>query len=68
MQVWVERPFQYKRPWTPDEDELIVVGRSNGYTHQRISESLDGRTMKAVARRWAELKKKGKDHDQISSI
>lgn len=50
MSLWSE-PFQKGRPWTKDEDELILVGIKNGYSYQQIAESLEGRTPKAVIRR-----------------
>lgn len=50
MAVWSE-PFQKGRPWTPDEDELILIGIKNGYNYQQIAESLEGRTKKSVIRR-----------------
>lgn len=56
MEIWVERPFQYKRRWTDEEDEIVIAGRAVGYTHQQISDSLDGRTMGAVRDRWLFLK------------
>ncbi|MCD7034335.1 hypothetical protein LRR81_08815 [Metabacillus sp. GX 13764] len=56
--VWMERPFNYKRPWTPEEDEIVIVGRKQGYSYQEISDSLLARTPQSVRRRLQELKKK----------
>lgn len=58
MEIWLERPFAYKRPWTPEEDELIHIGKQQGYTVKRIAESLEGRTYRAVGRRWQQIKKR----------
>jgi predicted Zn-ribbon and HTH transcriptional regulator len=55
--IWIERPFNYKRPWSAEEDELILTGTKQGYTRKEISESLDGRTEKAVERRLLRLNK-----------
>lgn len=55
--LWIERPFHYKRPWTSDEDESIRAGMSAGYTQRQIAESLDGRTKSAVQSRWSRIKK-----------
>jgi DNA-directed RNA polymerase subunit RPC12/RpoP len=56
--IWMNRPFNYKRPWTNEEDELILVGVKQGYTHKQISESLNGRTTKAVTRRLQQIRRK----------
>lgn len=58
MDIWLERPFQYKRPWTPEEDALIATGKRLGYSNKRIAESLTGRTAKAINNRWYLLMKK----------
>lgn len=57
MPVWIERPFQYKRHWTEEEDELIILGRQMEHTYKRISESLQGRSMKATQNRFYQLQK-----------
>lgn len=57
-EFWLERPFQYKKKWTAEEDELVRNCKTAGYTHQQIADSLDGRTMVAVRQRWQELRKK----------
>lgn len=58
MELW-HTPFQAHRPWTKDEDELILVGRENNYTYEQIAQSLDGRTAKATLRRAQRLIKLG---------
>jgi hypothetical protein len=53
--IWIERPFNYKRPWSPEEDEMIITGMKQGYKQQEIADSLDGRTRKSVSARWRQL-------------
>lgn len=57
--LWLERAFNYKRPWTQEEDDLILDGVKLGKTHKEISKELYGRTPKAVTRRLQQLRKKG---------
>ena len=57
-QIWMERPFNYKRPWTEEEDETILVSVEHGYSNAEISTALEGRTEKAVCRRLSQLRKK----------
>lgn len=59
--IWLERPFNYKRPWTEEEDELILMGVRQGYKHREIAESLDGRTPKAVTRRLQQIRAKQRE-------
>lgn len=56
--IWMERPFQYKRPWTKDDDELLLDGIKANYSRQAIADELN-RTRKAVNRRYSQLKKRG---------
>ena len=55
--IWMERPFNYKRPWTQEEDETILVSVEQGYTHKEIADALNGRTKNAVNRRLQRLRK-----------
>lgn len=57
--LWMERPFNYKRPWTEEEDSIILDGARLGYSRKEIAESLNDRTTKAVIRRLSQLRKKG---------
>ena len=57
--IWLERSFNYKRPWTDEEDSILIDGIKLGYKHREIAESID-RTTKAVTRRVSQLKK-GRD-------
>lgn len=58
MNIWLDRPFAYKRPWTAEEEELIATGKRLGYSNKRIAESLDGRTTQAVNNHWYLMIKK----------
>jgi hypothetical protein len=51
-EVWMERPFNYKRPWSPEEDETVLVSLKQGFSYEEISEALIGRTGKSVKRRY----------------
>ena len=69
MVVWLERPFQYKRQWTAEEDELVRTGKEAKYSAKRIAESLQGRTPKAINNRWAYLRdRKEQADDEISLV
>jgi len=57
--IWIERPFNYKRPWTQEEFEIIQSGLKLGRTHKQIAEELEGRTENAVRRQVQQLRKKG---------
>jgi DNA-binding NarL/FixJ family response regulator len=57
-EIWIERPFNYKRPWTPEEDETILVSAEQGYSNKEIATALEGRTEKAVCNRLAQIRKK----------
>lgn len=57
--VWMERPFNYKRPYTDEEDGIILVSRKQGFTYKEISETLFNRTPQSVRRRLQQLKEKG---------
>ena len=57
--LWIERPFNYKRPWTEDEESILIMGCSAGYTYQEIAEALEGRTQRAVRDKLMRLKKDG---------
>lgn len=65
--LWLERPFQYKRSWTTEEDEIILSGRSAGYSHKQIQAALTGRTYTAVMQRYRDLKKRGLAHGPNSN-
>lgn len=54
--VWLERSVYYKRPYTPEEDEIILAGKQAGYTEHRIAESLPGRTQRSVQQRWSRIR------------
>jgi hypothetical protein len=56
--IWLERPFNYKRPWTSEEDEIILVSAKQGYSNAEISTALEGRTAKAVCNRLAQIRKR----------
>lgn len=56
--LWLERTFKYKRPWTQEEDFVVIDGVQAGYTYQEIAEAID-RTTKAVKNRAWQLKNKG---------
>lgn len=62
-EIWIERPFQYKRPWTTEEDEIVTAGKINKYSAQRIAESLDGRTARAVNHRWYQIRDRKEQAD-----
>ena len=55
--IWLERPFNYKRPWTDEEDEIILTGVRIGQTHRELSQIVD-RTENAVRRRLQQIRKK----------
>jgi DNA-binding NarL/FixJ family response regulator len=57
-EIWMERPFNYKRPWTEDEDATILVSVNQGYSDREIATALEGRTAKAVSRRLSQIRKK----------
>lgn len=57
--VWLERPFNYKRPWSEEEREIIESGLHLGKTYREISQELDGRTENAVRRQIQQLRSKG---------
>lgn len=59
MELWIERPFNYKRPWTPEEDQMAVAGIMQGKTHEQISREMQLRTPDAVRRRLQQLRKNG---------
>ncbi|MFD1066668.1 hypothetical protein [Oceanobacillus locisalsi] len=54
--IWLERPFNYKRPWTDDEDEILLIGAERGMTHAEIGKEIN-RTGKAVTRRLSQLRR-----------
>ncbi|WP_040985499.1 hypothetical protein [Oceanobacillus jeddahense] len=54
--IWLERPFNYKRPWTSEEDEILLICVGRGMTHVEIGETID-RTGKAVTRRLSQLRR-----------
>lgn len=56
--IWIERPFNYKRRWTEDEDSLLLNGIKQGYNRQEIAEELD-RTIGSVRKRYQALVNKG---------
>ena len=57
--VWLERPINYKRPWSEEETEIIESGLKLGKTHKEIAAELNGRTPKAVTRQIQQLRKRG---------
>ncbi|MEM5012092.1 SANT/Myb-like DNA-binding domain-containing protein [Niallia taxi] len=57
MDLWLERPINYKRPWTKEEDELITLGKEQGYTYEQMSKSLLGRSPQSVRRRLQNIRK-----------
>lgn len=59
--IWLERPFNYKRKWTEEEDSIILSGRKLGKTYEEIAEELDGRTVKATTNRMYLIMKKMRD-------
>ena len=54
--IWLERPFNYKRPWTSDEDEIVLTSLKRGMTHAEIGKEVN-RTGKAVTRRLSQLRR-----------
>jgi DNA-directed RNA polymerase subunit RPC12/RpoP len=60
--IWIDRPFNYKRPWTKEEDEIILTGAKQGYTKKEMLEALDGRTERAIKTRLLRLKNKKVDY------
>lgn len=54
--LWLERPFLYKRPWTNDDDSLLITSVELGIKNQDIADEL-GRTKDAVAERLRRLRK-----------
>lgn len=59
--LWAERPFTYKKPWTPEEDDMISDGKRLKHTNKSIAASLNGRTEKAVNNRWYTLQKRKRE-------
>lgn len=57
--IWIERPNNYKRPYTDLEDQIILDGKNAGYLSAKIAEGLEGRTPKAINRRYQQLMKRG---------
>lgn len=55
-EIWMERGISYKRPWTKEDDDLLLLSIKEGYGRQDIADEL-GRTRKAVNRRYSELTK-----------
>jgi len=55
-EIWIERPFNYKRRWTNDEDDFLTEGVSRGMTHAEIGKEVN-RTGKAVTRRLSQLRR-----------
>jgi DNA-directed RNA polymerase subunit RPC12/RpoP len=64
--VWIDRPFNYMRAWTNEEDSFIVFSIMEGFTHQQIADNLEGRTKKAVSDRVIRLRKSGVYYDLSS--
>lgn len=56
--IWMDKPINYKRPWTDDEDSMILDGRRIGKTYTEISKEMDGRTANAIRHRMAQIKKR----------
>src|SRR5699024_1685421 len=56
--IWLERPCNYKRLWTDEEEEIILTWVRIGQTHRELSRIVD-RTENAVRHRVAQLRKKG---------
>ncbi|OEH52947.1 hypothetical protein AQ616_18760 [Oceanobacillus sp. E9] len=54
--IWLERPFNYKRPWTDEEDSMILAGKQLGRTYEQIGKEIN-RTGKAVNRRSQQLRR-----------
>lgn len=61
--IWLERPINYKRPWTKDEDSIILAGRRLGKSYKEIAKELDGRTPKAATNRMYQIMKKMRERD-----
>jgi DNA-binding NarL/FixJ family response regulator len=57
-EIWMERHHNYKRPWTEEEDEILLVSVDQGYSNHDISIALEGRTEGAVRHRIGQLRKK----------
>jgi len=58
--LWFERQFNHLRPWTAEEDEIVVLGKQQGHTHREIAGLLHGRTKRAVDHRVYHLRKLGR--------
>lgn len=56
--IWLDRPFNYKRPWTDLEDSILVDGIAQRHKYKDIGVEID-RTTKAVTRRASQLRKRG---------
>lgn len=57
--IWLERSFNYKRPWTREEDESLLIGYEAGFNKHEIAEGLKGRSAQAVRNRYYQLGKNG---------
>lgn len=55
--IWLDRGFNYKRPWTDDEDEMILAGRKLGKTYAEIAKEIN-RTTKATTNRFYYIRRR----------
>lgn len=54
--IWLEKPVVYKRPWTEEDDEILIESVRRGIKNQDIADDL-GRTKDAVAERLRRIRK-----------
>lgn len=59
MEMNVVRPFQFKRKWTQEENEILELGLQSGYSVKEIEESLEGRTKFAIYKQMQRLRDEG---------
>lgn len=55
--IWIDRPLLYKKPWTEEEDGILIMGVECGYSWVEIGEALEGRTARACFDRWRRIGK-----------
>lgn len=55
--IWMERDFNYKRPWTQEEDEWLLDSVRQGFSHMEIAKAMN-RTHNAVRHRKSQIKRR----------
>lgn len=54
--IWIDKPVVYKRPWTAEDDDILIESVERGIKNNDIANELS-RTKDAVAERLRRLRK-----------